>query len=184
MATKTFDLQSALDNAEQLADLQRKAIAKSRGISLSKTFAANPDIRVRMAKKLKATLAADPNILKKAQIKRLATIAADPDIMKRRAATYQATLATNPEIIEKRSARRADPDIMKRISEAISAGKAKKRDPHRKLHTPYGIFTARCEAIRALVNQDGFTKNKSSTGNKINLLIKTNPKEWYWVKKD
>ena len=185
MAKKKLDLQSILDNAEQLADLQKKAIAKSRGISLSKTFAARPDIRVRMAKKLKATLAANPNIIKKAQAKRLATIAADPDIMKRRTATYQATLAADPDILKRRQAKRsATPKNKKRISEAISAGKAKKRDPHRKLHTPYGIFTARCEAILALVNQDGFTKNKGSTGHKINLLIKTNPKEWYWVKKD
>ena len=149
MAKKKLDLQSILDNAEQLADLQKKAIAKSRGISLSKTFAANPDI------------------------------------MKRRTATYQATLAADPDILKRRQAKRsATPKNKKRISEAISAGKAKKRDPHRKLHTPYGIFTARCEAILALVNQDGFTKNKGSTGHKINLLIKTNPKEWYWVKKD
>ena len=149
MAKKKLDLQSILDNAEQLADLQKKAIAKSRGISLSKTFAANPDI------------------------------------MKRRTATYQATLAADPDILKRRQAKRsATPKNQKRISEAISAGKAKKRDPHRKLHTPYGIFTARCEAILALVNQDGFTKNKRSTGHKINLLIKTNPKEWYWVKKD
>ena len=149
MAKKKLDLQSILDNAEQLADLQKKAIAKSRGISLSKTFAANPDI------------------------------------MKRRTATYQATLAADPDILKRRQAKRsATPKNKKRISEAISAGKAKKRDTHRKLHTPYGIFTARCEAILALVNQDGFTKNKRSTGHKINLLIKTNPKEWYWVKKD
>ena len=149
MAKKKLDLQSILDNAEQLADLQKKAIAKSRGISLSKTFAAHPDI------------------------------------MKRRTATYQATLAADPDILKRRQAKRsATPKNKKRISEAISAGKAKKRDPHRKLHTPYGIFTARCEAILALVNQDGFTKNKRSTGHKINLLIKTNPKEWYWVKKD
>ena len=105
--------------------------------------------------------------------------------MKRRTATYQATLAADPDILKRRQAKRsATPKNKKRISEAISAGKAKKRDPHRKLHTPYGIFTARCEAILALVNQDGFTKNKRSTGHKINLLIKTNPKEWYWVKKD
>ena len=188
MAKKKLDLQAILDDPEQLADLQNKAKYKARGIRISKTFAANPDIRVRMAKKTKAKLAADPNIIKKSQAKRLATIAADLDIMKRRKATYQATLAANPDIVRTQQAKRlatlaANPDIVrtavaKRIPKLLST-LAKKRE----LHTPYGVFAFKKDAVQALVGRYGFTKNKDTTYRKIGNLIRTNPKEWYWVKK-
>ena len=130
MAKKKLDFQSILDNPEQLADLQKKAIVKSVVISRSKTLAADPEIMKRVSEKRRATLAADPDISKKRTAKRLAT-------------------------------------------------KAKKRE----LHTPYGVFAFKKDAAKALVDQDGFPKNKLSTETRISKLLKTNPKEWYWVKK-
>ena len=167
MAKKKLDLQSILDNPEQLASLQKEAMYKRRGISLSKTFAANPDVKARMAKSTKATFAADPNILKKSHAKRLATLAANPDIMKRLGKKVKATLAANPDILKRR--------ILK-----YQATLAKKRE----LHTPYGVFTTKASAANALIGRYEFTQLQiASVGGKITNLIKTNPKEWYWVKK-
>ena len=132
MAKKKLDIQAILDNPEQLADLQKKALVKSVAISRSKTLAADPSIMKRLGKKVKATLAANP------------------DILKRRILKYQATLA-------------------------------KKRE----LHTPYGVFTTKASAANALIGRYEFTQLQiASVGGKITNLIKTNPKEWYWVKKD
>ena len=131
MAKKKLDIQAILDNPEQLADLQKKALVKSVAISRSKTLAADPSIMKRLGKKVKATLAANP------------------DILKRRILKYQATLA-------------------------------KKRE----LHTPYGVFTTKASAANALIGRYEFTQLQiASVGGKITNLIKTNPKEWYWVKK-
>ena len=131
MAKKKLDIQAILDNPEQLADLQKKALVKSVAISRSKTLAADPSIMKRLGKKVKATLAANP------------------DILKRRILKYQATLA-------------------------------KKRE----LHTPYGVFTTKASAANALIGRYEFTQLQiASVGGKITNLIKTNHKEWYWVKK-
>ena len=57
---------------------------------------------------------------------------------------------------------------------------AKKRE----LHTPYGVFTTKASAANALIGRYEFTQLQiASVGGKITNLIKTNPKEWYWVKK-
>ena len=166
MAKKKLDLQSILDNPEQLADLQKKAMHKSRGISLSKTFAADPDIMKRRTATYQATLAADPEIKKRQTEKRSATLAKDPSIMKTACEKRLETFA-------------AQPDILKRRIANYQATLAKKRE----LHTPYGVFAFKKDAIQAVVGRYGFSKNKGSTGQKISKLTKTNPKEWYWVKK-
>ena len=167
MAKKKLDIQAILDNPEQLADLQKKALVKSVAISRSKTLAADPSIMKRLGKKVKATLAANPDILKKRIAKFKATLAADPDIIKKRTAKRRASLAANPDILNKARAKRM-------------ATRAKKQE----LHTPYGVFAFKKDAAQALVGQYGFSKNKTVIGQKIGKLIKTNPKEWYWVKKD
>jgi hypothetical protein len=135
------------------------------------------------AKRL-ATLAADPSIMKKLHAKRLATLAANPEINKKRAAKTPATLAADPDIQKRRIAKlkatlAANPDISKKRTAKRLATRAKKRE----LHTPYGVFTFLKGAAEALANQDGFPKNKLSTETRISKLVKTNPKEWYWVKK-
>ena len=180
MAKKKLDLQSILDNPEQLADLQNKAMHKRITDKRMATFAADPDIVKKMVTKRLATLAADPEIRKRQRAKLLATIAADPDIKKKQIAKAMATKAANPDIEKKRVDKlkatwAADPDIIKRRNEKY----AKKQE----LYTPYGKFTFRAEAARALVGQIGLTGNWETVSTKISDLIRTNPKEWYWVKK-
>ena len=115
--------------------------------------------------KFKATLAADPDIIKKRTAKRLAHLAANPDIIKKQKAKRLATYAANPDIIKKQKAKRL----------ATQAAK-------QEFHTPYGVFAFKKDAVQAVVGQYGF-RQKASTADKIGKLIKTNPKEWYWVKK-
>ena len=183
MAKKKLDIQAILDNPEQLADLQKKALVKSVAISRSKTLAADPSIMKRLGKKVKATLAANPDILKKRIAKFKATLAADPDIIKKRTAKRLAHLAANPDIIKKQKAKRlatyaANPDIIKKQKAKRLATQAAKQE----FHTPYGVFAFKKDAVQAVVGQYGF-RQKASTADKIGKLIKTNPKEWYWVKK-
>jgi len=238
MAKKKLDLQAILDNPEQLADLQKKAMYKRIHDKRMATFAANPDIIKKRTATYLATLAANPEIKKKRVDSRNKTMAANPDIQKRltekiraRSVNYpkewlrhwtpefrkkmgdnmKARLGANPDIIQKRRETRAktmaakDPKVLKEqgikrglaISASISArlkanpdifkNSVKKRKvtlaKKQALHTPYGVFITRSDAANHLLGQYGFSKNKGSAGNKIGKLIKTNPKEWYWVKK-
>lgn len=236
MAKKKLDLQAILDNPEQLADLQKKAMYKQIVETRKATLAANPDILRKRTAKMLATLDANPDIKKKRAQTRKATLAADPDIQKKiseksraryaidpgawkrqwtperrkkMSETTKARLAANPDIIQKRrevraktmaamdpqtlkeqaikrgkaisAALKANPDILKDRIKKQKATLAKKRE----LHTPYGIFATRSDAANALIGKYQFTKIEIATvGGKIGKLIKTNPKEWYWVKKD
>jgi len=180
MAKKKLDLQAILDDPEQLADLQKKA---SRRMAAA-TFAANPENSKNSHAKRLATLAANPDIVKKSVAKRLATLAANPDIVKKIVTKRAATLAKNPEIMKKRADNikatlAANSDIFKNSVKKRKVTLAKKQA----LHTPYGKFTFLRQAARELVGKHGFSNSYDYMIIKIHRLKKTNPKEWYWVKK-
>ena len=73
MAKKKLDIQAILDNPEQLADLQKKAMYKANVAKFKATLAADPDIIKKRTAKRRASLAANPDIINKARAKRMAT---------------------------------------------------------------------------------------------------------------